>query len=130
MNNFVAIDPSTHRVFIRAQGQWTRDEATAYHRGMLDTLALIERTKRPITILADMSGLCIHTAEVAGMLEESIAVMARFQVTRHALVIPSFLMRMQARRMISGLGWPFQFFNEIPEARTWLVWEASYSLAA
>lgn len=130
MDNYVAIDPVTHRVLIRAEGQWTRDESLAYHRRMLDVLAMIERTGEPITILADMRGLHIHTAEVARMLEESMAVMARFRVTRHALVIPSFLMRMQARRMVSGLGWPFQFFNDLADARTWLCWERDYSLVA
>jgi hypothetical protein len=130
MRNYVAIDPSEHRVLIRAQGQWTRNEAIAYHARMLDILELTERTGRPISILADLDGLCIHTAEVARMLEDSVAVMARFPIRGYALVVPSYLMRMQARRLLAVLGCRYEFSETLTDARVWLGWERSYSLAA
>jgi hypothetical protein len=130
MSNYVAIDPSEHRVLIRATGQWTPADAIAYHGRMLDILALTERTRRPITILADMQGLCIHTADVARILEDSVAVMARFPIGGYALVVPSYLMRMQARRLLAALGCRYELSENLTAARVWLGWERSYSLAA
>jgi hypothetical protein len=130
MCNYVAIDPSEHRVLIRALGQWTPKEAIAYHLRMLDILQLTERTGRPVTLLADLQGLCIHTADVARMLEDSVAVMARFPIKGYALVVPSYLMRMQARRLLAVLGCRYEFSETLADARGWLGWERSYSLAA
>jgi hypothetical protein len=128
MQNFVKIDRHRHRVVIRAQGQWTMADADQYYDDMQTVLAWATGKKITFSLFADLDGLILHTAEVSKRIEESVLLMEAFPLDRYALYVPSYLMRMQCRRLLAGID--HTFFETKQDATQWLGWEPTYALAA
>jgi hypothetical protein len=128
MENFVKIDRLGRRVTIRAQGQWTLGQADAYFGEMAEVLHWSMQSGEPITIFADLDGLIVHPAEVARRLESAVDYMRQFPLKRYALIVPSVLMRMQCRRLLSGID--HSYFEDGIAAKRWLGWNGAERMAA
>lgn len=128
MRSDVRVDQSLCRVMVRADGQWTLDLAERWYADIARIHDWTERTGARISILADLDGLVLHTQEVSRRMEQSILLMQQFRIERYALIVPSFLMRMQCRRLLAAL--PHSYFDTVDAAKRWLGWEPSYRIAA
>lgn len=128
MKNYVKIDRLRRRVFIRASGQWTIPDADVYYTDMAVVANWSHLNGEPISVFADLDGLVLHTPEVSARIEEAVALMRTFPLERYSLIVPSFLMRMQCRRLLAGI--PHYFHESTEEAMSWLGWENNYALAA
>ena len=128
MENYVRIDHEHRRVAIRAQGQWTLDLADQWYDDMVRVRDWSQATGEPITILADLDGLILHTQEVSRRIEESVVIMRQFPIDRYILVVPSFLMRMQCRRLLDGIA--HSFSDSVDEAKSLLGWTVEGGVAA
>jgi hypothetical protein len=125
----VKIDRFRDRVVIQASGHWSMRDADDFH----DQMALVrQRTDRnsaiSLSILSDLDGLVLHTAEIADRVAKTVEEMRFIRISQYALVVPSYLMRMQCRRLLDGI--PHTIFDTAEEARQWLGWSADYGSKA
>jgi hypothetical protein len=121
MENYTEIDRKLRRVDIRAQGQWTLAQAEKWYSDMHEIREWSCESGLPITLFADLEGLVLHTQDVSRRIEESVLLMEKFPIERYALIVPSFLMRMQCRRLLSNV--PHTYFDDADAAKKWLGWE-------
>jgi hypothetical protein len=121
MENYVEIDRALRRVCIRAQGQWSLAQAEKWYSDMIEIRDWSHASGQPITIFADLNGLVLHTQDVSRRIEDSVLVMQEFPIERYALIVPSFLMRMQCRRLLSKVS--HTYFDDADAAKRWLGWE-------
>jgi hypothetical protein len=120
MKHHVEIDRKLRRVCFRAEGQWTLTQAEKWYSDMVEIRDWACETGQPITVFADLDGLVLHTQDVSRRIEESVLVMEAFPIERYALIVPSFLMRMQCRRLLSNV--PHTYFEQEDAAKRWLGW--------
>ncbi|WBO23566.1 hypothetical protein [Sphingomonas abietis] len=74
----------------------------------------------PIAILSDLSGLSVHAQEISAIVGGGANQLRDLPLHRYAMIVPSFLMRMQVRRID-----PFpqrRLFQSVPGALDWLDW--------
>jgi hypothetical protein len=73
-----------------------------------------------LEVLSNLDGLVLHTAEIADRVTRTVAIMKGIRIGKYALVVPSYLMRMQCRRLLDGI--PHTIFDTQHDAMSWLGW--------
>ncbi|MDO6416701.1 hypothetical protein Q4F19_20115 [Sphingomonas sp. BIUV-7] len=126
MQNYVKVDRKLRRVIIRGQGQWTPHQADQWYSDIAAIHAWTRESTAPITIFSNLTGLVLHTQEISRRVEESVVLMRDLPIARYALIVPSFLMRMQCRRLLMDI--PHTNFDDVEVARQWLGWEPTYAM--
>jgi hypothetical protein len=119
----VSLYKSLNQLEIHARGQWTMADADAFHDAIVKVRRWSDQGGTPLlSVLADLDGLILHTAAVAERVAITVEHLRKIRMRGYALVIPSYLMRMQARRLLSGI--PHQVFDTREQAERWLGWNA------
>lgn len=125
----VYLDKERHRVEICANGQWDMADADHFHRQMTVVRQWTSRQDDvSVSILSDLDGLVLHTADVAERVARTVEEIRYIPRDKYALVIPSYLMRMQCRRLLAGI--EHRVFETREEARAWLGWPALFPASA
>jgi hypothetical protein len=128
VKNLVHLDEKRRRLVVRAHGQWTTMEASWFRHEIEAARDWSRSRQTSISIFSDLSGLKVHTADVAVEIELAVSALHCIRVDRHALVVPSFLKRMQCRRLLAGTS--YDYADEEAEAFRRLDWEEGYEAPA
>lgn len=121
MQSTVSLDRFRNRVEIRANGQWSMSDAEIFHRQMVDVRQWADRhSSVSLSILSDLDGLVLHTAEIAERMAATVDEIRFLRRDKYALVVPSYLMRMQCRRLLQGI--EHQVCDSREGAMDWLGW--------
>jgi len=70
--------------------------------------------------MSDLSGLTVHSQDVAPIVAEGSGQMQRVQLKRYAMIVPMALMRLQVKRIHTGVN--IEFFENSDDAKSWLGW--------
>ncbi|NML06048.1 hypothetical protein [Sphingomonas sp. G-3-2-10] len=98
-------------------------DADIFHRQMVDVREWADRhSSVSLSILSDLDGLVLHTAEIAERVAATVDEIRFLRREKYALVVPSYLMRMQCRRLLQGI--EYQVFDSRELAMDWLGWSA------
>jgi hypothetical protein len=124
----VALDKIRNRLEISASGQWCMADADGFHRQMAMVRHWADRQSVSVSILSDLDGLILHTAEVAERVSETVEEIRLLRRKQYALVVPSCLTRMQCRRLLQGI--EHSYFDTREDAMAWLGWSALAPAAA
>lgn len=117
----LSLNKQTGRMYCRASGVWDVALARRFSADMQDLRNWAAKTDIPLHILSDLTGLPIHSQEVAPIVGEGANLIRHVRVERYAMIVPSALMRMQVRRID-----PFpqrRFFDDARSAAQWLGWQ-------
>ncbi|MDF7775018.1 STAS/SEC14 domain-containing protein [Sphingomonas sp. AOB5] len=121
MKSTCTLDTIHNRLEVCASGQWTMEDADDFHRQMLGVRQWADRNgEATVSILADLDGLVLHTAPIAERVAITVNEIRSIRRSKYALVVPSYLMRMQCRRLLNGI--EHQIFDTREQAIEWLGW--------
>jgi hypothetical protein len=119
----LSLDKIRNRVEICASGQWSMADADDFHHQMSGVRAWADRHGPvSLSILSDLNGLILHTAEIADRVAVTVDEIRFLRRDKYALVVPSYLMRMQCRRLLRGI--EHRIFATRDDALSWLGWRA------
>jgi hypothetical protein len=112
--------PADSRILIIGRGIWDVSEAYRFRDAVRAALAQCMREGRAVRVLSDLSGHHVQCSRVSEVNGETAEIIKRASIDRYALVVPVALVRLQARRLLTGID--FQIFETIELAANYLEW--------
>lgn len=115
------LDRTRRRMHFQGSGIWDVEIAHRFASDMKGVRLWAIGLSTPFSVLSDLSGLSVHSQEVGAIVGDGANHLSGLPLDRYAMIVPSFLMRMQVRRID-----PFpqrRLFQSVSEALDWLEWE-------
>ena len=99
-------------------GLWKEDEMREFLDQLAEGAAEFIRRKQPFNSLADLSEFVPQDQRTAAAIRDSLMQAQKFGLKRFAIISDSTLVRMQYRRITSGL--EVEFFHSKGDALRWM----------